>query len=97
MNKILIPWLAAASAALLLTAPATADTTADVQKCRTALAAEGHFDNSLQSLKFAHRKGNTRKRTVYMTMENRGNGTRQQIACRLERQDIVGLTLIPKT
>ncbi len=97
MNKILIPWLAAASAALLLTAPATADTMADLQKCRTVLAEEGHFDNSLQSLEFSRRKGNTQKRTIYMTLKNRGNATRQQVACKIERQNITGLTLIPKT
>ncbi len=97
MNKTLTNLLVTAGVAFLISAPVMADTTDDVNKCRAALAEEGHFDNSLQSLKFSHRKGNSRKRTVYMTLKNRGNANRQQVACRLERQDITGLTLIPKT
>ncbi len=97
MNKTLIKSLIVASAAVLMSAPALADTTEDVNKCRTALAEEGHFDNSLQSLKFSHRKGNSRKRTVYMTLKNRGNDNRQQVACKFERNGITGLTLIPRT
>lgn len=96
MNKTLIPWLAAASAALLLTAPASADTTADLIKCRTALIEEGHFNNDQHSLKFSHRKGHTRKRTIFLTLKDRQTSSRQQVSCKLERAFVTGLTLMPK-
>lgn len=95
MKTSRFPWLVAAIAALFMAAPASADTTADLQKCRAALSEEGRYDDATQSLRFSHRKGNTRKRTVYMTLRDRETEARHKVACRLERQYITGLTLIP--
>lgn len=93
MNKSMISALAAA---LLLTAPAFADTQADIKMCREALAEQGYFDNDLHSLKFSHRKGNTRKRTMFLTLKDREDASKQMVSCKLQRQNVVNLTLIAK-
>lgn len=97
MKTTRFPWFVAATAALFLAVPASADTTSDLKKCRATLSEEGRFDNAEQTLKFSHRKGNTRKRTVYLTLRDRDSESRHQVACRLERQHITGITLIPKS
>ncbi|MFK8031076.1 MAG: hypothetical protein AB8G18_12645 [Gammaproteobacteria bacterium] len=93
MNKLMISTLASA---LLLTAPAFAGTQADLTMCRKALAEQGHFDQKAHSLKFSHRKGNTRKRTVFLTLKNRADSTKQTVECKLERKDVIDMTLAPR-
>ncbi len=96
MNKIRTPLLAAATAALMFATPAFADTQADLKKCRAALTEQGHFNKDQHSLKFSHRKGNTRKRTVFLTRKDRSDDSRHTVECKLNRKDVIDLSVTPK-
>lgn len=96
MNKIHTPFLVAATATLMFATPAFANTQADLKTCRAALTEQGHFDNNLHSLKFSHRKGNTRKRTMFLTRKDRSDNSKYTIQCKLHRKDVIDLNITPK-
>ncbi len=96
MNKTPTSVLAAVTATLLFATPVMANTQADLKKCRTALTEQGHFDNDKHSLKFTHRKGNTRKRTIFLTLKDRNDQSKQTVACKLQRKDVIDLSLTEK-
>jgi len=96
MSTLRTSLLTAATATLLFASPVFATTQSDLKKCREALTAEGHFDNDVQSLKFSHRKGNTRKRTMFLTLKDLNDGSKQTVACKLQRKDVIDLTMSSK-
>ncbi len=96
MNHIRTPLLALATATLMFATPASATTQSDLQKCRTALAEQGHFDNDQHSLKFSHRKGNSRKRTMFLTRKDRSSNLKHAVECKLHRTDVIDLSVTAK-
>lgn len=95
MNTKLMIISAVTASALLFAGPAFATTQSDLKSCRTALAEQGHFDADQHRLKFSHRKGNSRKRTVFMTLKSRSDASKSEVACVLQRKDVIDLAVTP--
>ncbi|MEM7083930.1 MAG: hypothetical protein AAF465_14470 [Pseudomonadota bacterium] len=95
MNKSLTLIAAGVTALTLMSQPAQASTQDDLKKCRAALSAQGLYDQDQHSLKFSHRKGNTRKRTMFMTLKDRDADSRQKVACQIERKDVIDVAVTP--
>lgn len=89
--------LVALAGVLLICAPVSADTQSDLKDCRAALTEQGLFDAERHSLKFSHRKGNTRKRTMFLTLKDRDSASKQKVSCVLQRKDVIDLELTPRS
>lgn len=82
--------ISAIAASALIATPAMATSNKDVQKCRTALTAQGDLDMADYRLRFEHQEGQ-RTKTLHFKAIPHDGGEAVDVTCTLKRSKVLAL------